>query len=149
MNGSAGRPADNPAHWKALGVYHRTVPESTVRAYLQSWQPIRQWFGLDPDPDLKWLSGTVANTTYTVSIVDLLWLHSCGCPMSRKVIFRMNGKKGNKNDCGIWMLWSNRRVDVSESQIYWPFHLVARIVCKMCLVWTGEWRDNLSSKLAT
>ena len=30
------------------------------------------------------------------------------------------------------------QVDVFETQIYWPFLLVAWIVCKMCLVWTAE-----------
>jgi len=66
--------------------------------------------------------------------------------MSFNVIFRRNGQKGNIDVGRIWRLWSNRQVDVSETQIYWPFLLLARIVCKMCLVWTAEWRDIRNSK---
>jgi len=62
MDGPAGRPTDNPPNSDRLGVYHRTVPELTVQGYWQSGWPIWQQFRLFPDPDPKWLSGTVRNT---------------------------------------------------------------------------------------
>jgi hypothetical protein len=80
----------------------------------------------------------IEDLLYNLSIVDLMFLHSSCFSMSFKVVFRRNGKKGNKNTCKIWRLWSNRQVDVSETQINWLFILVARTVCKMCLVWTAE-----------
>ena len=63
MNGPAGRPADNPSNSDRLGVEHQTVPELTVRVYWQPRPPIWERFGLYPDQDPKWRSGTVANTT--------------------------------------------------------------------------------------
>jgi len=63
MNGPAGRPADNLPNSDGLGVYHRTVPELTVCVYGQPATPIWQRLGLDPDPDPKWQSGIVGNTT--------------------------------------------------------------------------------------
>jgi len=68
------------------------------------------------------------------SIVDLLVLHASWYSMSFKVIFQRNGKKGNKDACKIQRLLSNRRVDVSNTQIYRPFLVVAQILCKLCLV---------------
>jgi len=56
------RPANNPPNSDGLGVYHGTVPEWAVRVYWWPGTPIWQRFGLDPDPDPKWRSGTVANT---------------------------------------------------------------------------------------
>ena len=56
------RPADNPPNSDGLGVYYGTVPEWAVRVYWWPGPSIWQRFGLDPDPDLKWRSGTVANT---------------------------------------------------------------------------------------
>ena len=44
MHGPAGRPADNPPNSYGLGVYHRTVPEMTVRVYWQPEPPIGQRF---------------------------------------------------------------------------------------------------------
>jgi len=67
MDGPAAQPADNPRNSEALGVYHRAVPELMDRVYWQPGPPFWQRFGLDPDPDLKWRSGTVANTTGAVS----------------------------------------------------------------------------------
>jgi len=79
---------------------HRTVPESTVRVCWQPGPPIWQRFGSDPDPDPKWRSGTVANTTHadttelrreaetlkiraaalsTLLVMRLDWLSSYGC----------------------------------------------------------------------
>jgi hypothetical protein len=53
---------------------HRTVPELTVRVCWQPGQPLWQRCGFDPDPDPKWLSGTVANTTCTLLlIIDNRW----------------------------------------------------------------------------
>ena len=73
MDGPAGRPADNPPNSDRLGVYHRTVPESTVSVYLPPGPPISQRLGLDPDPDPKRRSWTVANT----SLHDILiYTHS-------------------------------------------------------------------------
>jgi len=63
IDGPAGRPADNPPNSDGLGGYPGTVPECAVRVYWRPGQPIWQRFCLDPDPDLKWWSGTVANTT--------------------------------------------------------------------------------------
>jgi len=60
MDGHAGRHADNPSNPDRMGVYHWTVPELTVRVDGQPGLPISQRFSLDPD--LKWRSGTVANT---------------------------------------------------------------------------------------
>jgi hypothetical protein len=48
-----------------------------------------------------------------------------------KVIFQRNGKKGNKDTCKTQRVQSNRRVDVSETQIYWSFLRVARKVYMM------------------
>jgi len=59
----AGRPADNPPSSDGLGVHHRTIPEFTVRVYWRHGPPIWQRFGLDPDPDPKWQSQTVATTS--------------------------------------------------------------------------------------
>jgi len=59
------RPTDNPPNSDGLGVYHGTVPEWAVQVYWQPGPPIWQRFGLDPDPDPKWRSGTVANTSHT------------------------------------------------------------------------------------
>ena len=63
---TAGRPAYNPPNWDRLGVYHGTVPEWAVRVDWRPGPPIWQRFGLDPDPDLKWQSGTIANSMYAV-----------------------------------------------------------------------------------
>jgi len=38
------------------------------------------------------------------------------------------------------------QVDAFKKQKYWPFRPVARIACRMCLVWTAEQWDNCSSK---
>jgi len=62
-DGPAGRPADNPPNPDGLGDLYRTVPELTVPVCWQPGPPIWQWFGFDLDPDLKWRSGTVANTS--------------------------------------------------------------------------------------
>jgi len=53
MDGPAGWPADNLPNSDGLGVYHRTVPQSTVGGHWQRGLLISQWFGLNPDPDLK------------------------------------------------------------------------------------------------
>ena len=63
IDGPAGRPADNPSNSDRLGVYHGTVPEWAVQVYWRPGPPIWRRFGLDPDPNPKWRSGTVANTT--------------------------------------------------------------------------------------
>jgi len=89
---------------------------------------------------------TPKDLPYNLSIVDLLFLHRSYFSMSFEVIFRNNGKKRNNDAYKIWRLGSNRRVDVSGNQMYSPFLLVDRIVCKMCLVWTAEKRDYRSSK---
>ena len=62
MDGPTGRPGDNPSHSDRLGVHHQIIPELTVWVYWQPGLPIWQRLGLDPDPDPKWQSGTVANT---------------------------------------------------------------------------------------
>jgi len=63
MDRSAGQPADNPPNSDGLGAYHRTVPKLKVRIYWPPGPPIWQRFGLDPDQDPKWRSGTIANTS--------------------------------------------------------------------------------------
>jgi len=63
MDGPAGRPTDNPPDSHLLGVYHQTIRELWVRVYWAPRLPIWQWFGFGPDPDPKWRSGTVANTS--------------------------------------------------------------------------------------
>jgi len=66
------RPADNPPNSDGLGVYHGSVPEWAVRVHWRPGPPICQRFGLDPDPDPKWRSGTVANARYhTIRGVDI------------------------------------------------------------------------------
>jgi len=63
MDEPTGWPTDNPPNSDGLGVYHQTVPDSTVRVYRQPGLRISQQLGLDLDPDPKWRSGTVGNTT--------------------------------------------------------------------------------------
>ena len=58
------RPANNPPNSDGLEDLHWTVPESTVQVYWRPGPPIWQPFDSDPDPNPKWLSGTVANTIY-------------------------------------------------------------------------------------
>jgi len=62
MDGPAGQPTDNPPNPDGVGVYHRTIPKLTVWVCWQPGWPIWQRFRLDPDPDPKWCSRTVANT---------------------------------------------------------------------------------------
>jgi len=81
-----------------------------------------------------------------LSIIDLLFVHSSCFSISLKVIFPRNRKNGTKGTCKIWRRSFNRRDDISETHMYWPFLLFARIVHKMCLLWTAKWRDNCSSK---
>ena len=61
-DGPGGRPSDNPANSEDLGDSHWSMPELTVHLYRQPGRPICEWFSSDPDRDLKWQSGTVANT---------------------------------------------------------------------------------------
>jgi len=63
IDGPSGRPADNLPNSDGLGVYHGTVPEWEVRVNWWPGPPIWQRFGLDPNPDPKWRSGNVANTS--------------------------------------------------------------------------------------
>jgi len=55
-------PSDNPPNSDGFWVYHGTVPEWAVRLDWRHGPPIWERFGLDPDPDRKWRSGTDANT---------------------------------------------------------------------------------------
>jgi len=64
MDGPAGQPADNLPISDGLGVYHQTLHDLMVQVYWQPGPALWQRFGLDPDPDPKWRSGTVANTLY-------------------------------------------------------------------------------------
>jgi len=66
-DGAAGQPADNPPNSDGLGDFHRTVPKLMVQVYWKPGLPIWQRFGSDPDPDPKWQSRTVANTSSTTS----------------------------------------------------------------------------------
>jgi len=70
----AGRPADNPPNSDGLGVYHGTIPEWAVWVYWRPGPPIWQRFDLDPDLDLKWQSGTIANTTHKHWVADLIMM---------------------------------------------------------------------------
>jgi len=63
IDGPSGRPGYYPPNSDGLGVYHRTVPEWAVRVLWRPGPAIWQRFGLDPDPDPKWCSGTIANTS--------------------------------------------------------------------------------------
>jgi hypothetical protein len=63
IDGPTVRPADNPLNSDGLAVYHGTVPEWAVWVYWRPGLTFWQQFVLDPDPDPKWPSGTVANTT--------------------------------------------------------------------------------------
>ena len=69
--GHTGRPAENPPNPDWLGDLHRKVPELAVRVCWQPGLPIWQRLGFDPDPDPKWRSGTVANTTSSASLRSL------------------------------------------------------------------------------
>jgi len=71
IDGPAGRPAYYPPNSDGMGVYHGTVPECAVRDYWRPGPPISQRFGLDPDPDPKWRSGTIANTNGASMILGL------------------------------------------------------------------------------
>jgi len=62
--GPAGWPTDNTPSSGGLEDFHRTVNESMVRDYSKPGPRIWQWFSSDPDPDPKWWSGIVANTTH-------------------------------------------------------------------------------------
>ena len=64
IDGHAGRPADNPPNSHRFGDVHQTVLELMLRVYWEPGPPIWQRLGWDPDPDLKWPNGTVANTTH-------------------------------------------------------------------------------------
>jgi len=62
-DGPAARPANNPPNSDLLEDWHRSVPALMVWVYWQPRLPIWQPSGFYPDPDLKWRSGTVANST--------------------------------------------------------------------------------------
>jgi len=47
------------------------------------------------------MKNTLEDLPYNLSIVDLLFFHVSCFSMSFKVIFRRNGKKGNKDACKI------------------------------------------------
>jgi len=66
-DGPAGQPADNPPNSDGMGDSHWTVPEFVVRVYWKPGSPICQQFDSDPDPDAKWRSGPIANTTLLYS----------------------------------------------------------------------------------
>ena len=65
-DGPAGGPSDNRLNPDRLGDFHQTVPELTVRVCWEPGLPICQLFSSDPDPNLKWLSRTLANTSQAV-----------------------------------------------------------------------------------
>jgi len=81
MNGPAEGPADNPPNSDRVGVYHRTVHELTISDHWDPWPPIWLKFGLDLEPDRKWQSGNVTDTTavdiivWSLSIVQPPWQH--------------------------------------------------------------------------
>jgi len=77
-HGSAGRPADNPSNSGELGDLHRTLPETMVQVNLQPRPPIWLQFGLDPDPDLKQRSGTIAITPQDTWLNELIHRQSGG-----------------------------------------------------------------------
>jgi len=62
-DGSAGQRADNPSNSDVFGAVHPTVPELPVVVYYSSGRRIASWFGSDQDPDPKWRSGTLGNTS--------------------------------------------------------------------------------------
>jgi len=74
MDEHAGWPTGDPPIPDWLGVYHWTVPELTVQVHWQPGLPIWQLFRLDPDPDPKWRSGTVANTKLVLTQRHRWWI---------------------------------------------------------------------------
>jgi len=64
IDGPAERPSDNPPNSDGMRVYHGTVPEWAVEVYWRPGPPIWQWFGLDPDLDPMWRSGTIADANH-------------------------------------------------------------------------------------
>ena len=85
-DGPAGWPADNPPNPDGLGDLHRTVPGLTVRVCWQPGPPIWQRFSSDPDPDPKWRSGTVANTTSGsrgAARIGWVWMMSIICKVKK------------------------------------------------------------------
>jgi len=85
IDGPTARPADNPPNSDGLGVHNRTIHELTVRVHWQPGLPIWQRFSLDRDTDAKWLSTTIANTTYGQSscTIDSLQIWTEWRPSSR------------------------------------------------------------------
>jgi hypothetical protein len=62
-DGPAGRPTDNPPNKDGFGDLNQTVYELTVRVHWLPGLSLWQLFGSDADPDPKWWSGTVSNTS--------------------------------------------------------------------------------------
>jgi hypothetical protein len=69
LDGPAGWLADNQPNLEGLGDYHWTVPELTVQVYWQPRTQSRQRLSAGPDPDRKWRSRTVNNST-TISFAS-------------------------------------------------------------------------------
>jgi len=67
-DGPAGLPAHNPPNSDGLGDFHRTMPEMTVGVYWQPGPSCFQRFSSNPDPDPKWPSGTIANTSWRCAL---------------------------------------------------------------------------------
>jgi hypothetical protein len=57
-----------------LGVYHGTASKLMVRVYWQPGLPIWQWCSYSPDRDLKWRSGTIANTSWHIEQSQIVYL---------------------------------------------------------------------------
>jgi len=91
IDGSAGKPGDDPSYSDGLGVFHGTVPEWVVHVYWWTALSNLQWFGLDLDLDLKWWSGTVANIEhgtlrYGQSIYRYISKHMVMCLSGKNLI---------------------------------------------------------------
>jgi len=87
-DGPAGRLAGSPPNSDMLGDFHRTVPELTVQVYWQPGPPICQQFGSDSDPDPKWQSTAVANTSceYWVCITICITTEKIWKPRKQELI---------------------------------------------------------------
>ena len=73
--GPTGRPADNSPNSDRFRDFHQPVPVLMVRVCWQSRPQFWRQFCLHPDPDLKWWSGTIANTYHYLHL--WVWISSC------------------------------------------------------------------------
>jgi len=131
------RTADNPPNSDGLGVYHGTVPEWAVRIYWRPGPPISQRFGLDPDPDPKWRSGTVANTIL-------------GCIPPPVVVGGVWWRWYWNRECAVGMKSKVHSKFVSQNQANQNFATVSKLPVASLYKWThkegSEWNLPMPNK---